>query len=151
MDGASRVPTIATPRKVYYQQRRLDAMKLRLGGATYREIAEKLNIRLQSAHEFVRRTLEENNKKLREDVEQLRAIELARLDSMTVALWPGRSSPRVADTLIRIGERRARLLGLDAPSEIPITMPVQITSFRLRFADGREGAPEPTTSELQSS
>ena len=39
----------------------------------------------------------------------------ARLDAMWHGLWPRRDDPTVVDRLLRIGERRARLFGLDSP------------------------------------
>jgi len=47
-----------------------------------------------------------------------RRIELERLDKMTLSLFTRRNDPRTADTLLRIMERRAKLLGLDSPTLI---------------------------------
>jgi len=44
-------------------------------------------------------------------------LELYRLDRLRFALDPKRADPRVADTLLRISERVAKLYGLDAPQK----------------------------------
>ena len=49
-------------------------------------------------------------------------MELYRLDRLRLALDPKKSDPRVADTLIRISERVAKLHGLDAPQKIEARM-----------------------------
>ena len=43
------------------------------------------------------------------------------MDRIRLALDPRKSDPRVADTLIRISERVAKLHGLDAPQRIETT------------------------------
>jgi hypothetical protein len=60
---------------------------------------------------------------IREDARTIRQIEIERLDSMQMGFWPQRKNPRVVDTLLRIAERRARLLGLDAPVKTALTDP----------------------------
>src|SRR5262249_7331072 len=50
---------------------------------------------------------------------QVRALELSRLDELHRALWPLglRGDLQAIDRLLKIAERRARLLGLDAPTK----------------------------------
>ncbi len=95
-------------------------MRLRIGGATYREIGEALGASRHGAHELVKKELQRLRRDALEAADDLRAIEVARLESLHLALWPQRTSPRVADTIIRLAERRARLLGLDANPELII-------------------------------
>jgi hypothetical protein len=59
----------------------------------------------------------------REGATQIKQMELERLNSMHMSLWPQRKNPRVVDSLLRIQERRARLLGLDAPTKTALTDP----------------------------
>ncbi|HEY2121145.1 MAG TPA: hypothetical protein VGH37_18310 [Candidatus Acidoferrum sp.] len=49
------------------------------------------------------------------DTERVRQVELMRLDRYRLELDPHKNNPRVVDTLLRISERYAKLLGLDAP------------------------------------
>jgi hypothetical protein len=52
----------------------------------------------------------------RKGAAQVKQMELERLNLMHMGLWPQRKNPRVVDSLLGIQERRARLLGLDAPT-----------------------------------
>jgi hypothetical protein len=73
-------------------------LSLRVAGATLQQIADTptsaddptpLYTSKQRAHEAVQTALREIQKENRGQAENLRALELARLDSMQVALWPG--------------------------------------------------------------
>lgn len=49
------------------------------------------------------------------DREKARDLEVRRLEAVTQALWSKRGDPRVAEAIGRLSDRRAKLLGLDAP------------------------------------
>src|SRR4051812_29576145 len=89
------------------------ALDLKIAGANIREIARTLKIGVGTAHKYVADGLLE----IREDndgkVDELRRLEVLRLDAVLVKLWAKRDQARVADTIIRLGERRSRLMGLD--------------------------------------
>jgi hypothetical protein len=94
------------------------ALELRIAGASYRVIANHLGISKSAAHEYVGaaiRELELGNSDLAKELLQ---IELERLDQMLIALWPKRAEPRVVDSILRLMERRARMLGTDAPVDM---------------------------------
>lgn len=117
------------------------AARLRATGMSYREIAAKLEYADESgAHRAVSRALAAVPV---EAVNELRAIECERLDELTRRLWDvlntrypllnpdvelvGPDGKPVADPapilavvdrLLRISERRAKLLGLDAPMRV---------------------------------
>jgi hypothetical protein len=124
-------------RSVDTVQRDALAARLRARNATYKEIAERLRYESESgAYKAVQRALAAVPV---EDVTELRAIECERLDEIARRLWSvfdtkyplinGRrefvdkqgayvEDPRhlltIVDRLLRISERRAKLLGLDA-------------------------------------
>jgi hypothetical protein len=105
--------------------RRVRALALRRGGASYREIAGHLGVSLNTAYEDVQAelcVLDEQRKAL---AEETRALELARLDDMTkTATTQFRNgSVKAGEVLIRVMERRARLLGLDSPLKVAPTTP----------------------------
>jgi hypothetical protein len=56
---------------------------------------------------------------------QVRAMELARLDELTLAVWPAARGGDLSAVacVLRIMERRARLLSLDAPMLVAPTSP----------------------------
>lgn len=91
------------------------ALQLRISGASYRQIARTLGMSVSNAHLLVTEGLNELRSQNEELTEELRRVELARLDAMLLALWERRKEARVADSILRIMERRSKLLGLDAP------------------------------------
>lgn len=94
--------------------RREQAMELRLAGKTYEQIGAAMGITRQAAHELVMKSLEDTLKTTAEDAEQVRAIEVQRLDAVLAELWPNRGDPQVAGAIFKAMERRSKLLGLDA-------------------------------------
>lgn len=106
---------LAHPEKVTTEVLRVQALELRMGGATFRQIAQALKIDVSTAHDYVTTALAEVKEHSFELAQDVRDMDLARLDAMLLALWPKRKEPRAADTLLRILERRAKLTGADAP------------------------------------
>lgn len=107
-----------SPAKARRLQLQARALELRRGGDGYEAIAEKLGIGKSSAHRMVEAAMAGARAQISASVDELRADELTRLDGMLAKLWPKvTDDPDVAviDRIIKIGERRAKLLGLDAP------------------------------------
>ncbi len=100
---------------------RRKALDLRIAGLPYDRIAQALGCSKAQAHRYVTAALEETRNRVAEQVEQVREMELQRIDAIVVSLWQKRGDPRVADTLLRAGERRSKLLGLDAPERSEVT------------------------------
>lgn len=123
--------------------KRLRAIQLRIGGATFEQIANTpidpengdnrpMYTSRQMAHKAVSDALRETARETAEAGAELAALELQRLDSMHVSLWPGaRPSRAVTCThcnatmwrepdlgavgrLLEISKRRSALLGIDA-------------------------------------
>ena len=110
------------PVQIAAVERQRQAVQLRLAGATYAQIAEKLGYRQAAgALKAVEAALA---KTLREPTDQLRELELARLDALWLSIWPQaqQGSLGAVDRCLRIQERRARLLGLDAPKELAVDL-----------------------------
>lgn len=102
-------------------ERQRQALELRKAGVPYAKIAEQLQYKdRSSAFRSVQAALK---KTLQEPADELRTLELERLDALMLALWPqARSGNQGAvDRVLRIMERRARLLGLDAPTRTDLT------------------------------
>ena len=101
--------------------RAVQALELRMAGATYRKIATQLGYpNPGNAYRAVARLLTEH---ARESAEQVRAMELARLDRLLLAVWGKAAAGDVAavDRALRVMERRARIMGIDAPQKIDIS------------------------------
>ena len=68
--------------------RRYQLMELRLAGATYRQIAERMQISKSVAHREVRRALEELADEHSGEVDKLRAIQMSRYDKLLIKFFP---------------------------------------------------------------
>lgn len=135
-------------RSIETAERDAQAARLRARGLGYKQIAEQLGYEDHTgAYKAVQRALKEI---VAEPAEELRALELERLDDMYrraqavlerrhVTVSQGRvvrlddepledDGPVLAalDRLLKIQERRARLLGLDAPTQVQAEV-VQVT------------------------
>lgn len=126
-------------RAVETVERRVLALNMRRAGATYATIGAALGIAENSALRLVQRAL---NAMQRESADGVRRMELERLDAMWAAAWPGieLGDPAAIRSGISIMERRAKLLGLDAPTQ---TQVAQISEVQVVFVDDPIAAPEP--------
>lgn len=124
-----------------------EALELKTQGLTYRQIGDRLGCSPSTAYEAVQRALASTRQ---EPADALRRLEAERLDRMTVILEEvlhrrmgivdvlantqredddgkaGEASDelllKTVDRYLRIQERRAKLLGLDAPARHEITL-----------------------------
>lgn len=118
-------------RRVLAREREREAVQLRIAGASYDEIARHLGIRRGSAHRIVQRVLARLSAQTGELAEEVRRLELERLDALWRALYERAVNgdlPAV-DRALHIMERRARLLGLDAPTKVAPTDPTGEYSY----------------------
>ncbi len=106
-----------SPQKVKAAERRRQAVALRLSGATYQQIGDKLGVTSSAAHLQVKQELETRAKQSEGKIVELRQIELARVDRVLLAIWDKvlKSDYKAIDKFVKLSERRAKLLGLDAP------------------------------------
>lgn len=120
------------PARAQREERRRVAFELRKAGATFEEIGKALGVTRQTAHELVTKLLDEMAAKTAEDVESVRAMELHRLDALFKGLWPSASkgAPQAVEKALKVMERRARLLGLDAPTKVAPTSPDGSTPYQ---------------------
>jgi hypothetical protein len=97
-------------------ERRARALELRKAGGSYRAI-EQLGVDVHTVHGDVGGELAALRETTSGRAEELRDLALQRLDQMTAGLSaPIRAgSPPAVTAAVRVSERRARLLGLDAP------------------------------------
>ena len=118
--GARR-PT--TPGMVLAKDREREALHRRKCGWTYDRIGEALGITQQAAMACVRRALEKVAAECSEKAEEVRQLELDRLDAMLMGLWSKaeEGDPAAVDRVLRIQERRAKYLGLDVAQKLDVT------------------------------
>ena len=106
--------TGARPKRAEVMERRTRVVELANAGLDYDEIAAELGCANRSgAWKAHQRALETHQK---ETVEGHRALELERLDALQLAVWPKAMTGDVRSvvTVLRIIDRRIRLLGLDS-------------------------------------
>lgn len=101
------------------------ALELRLMGKTYAEIGRTLEISAPTAHKHVKSMMDAAIKTAEQDAERLRMQELMRLDRMNEAIWTAviKGNTTAVDKAIKIHEKRAALLGLNAPTKVAPTDP----------------------------
>jgi len=117
---AGRGVSMASVQTITAAERQRQALELRKGGVDYQTIANRLGYKWPSgAHKAVMSALKAV---IREPAEDVLALELARLDALFFTLWPkARAGDTAAiDRVLRIMERRAKYLGLDAPIKIDL-------------------------------
>ena len=88
-----------------------------MAGAQYADIGVSMGISRQAAWMLVKKSLEATRKETGESADLLRELELQRLDKLYLAMnkQAEQGNQGAVDRCIRIMERRARLVGLDAP------------------------------------
>ena len=100
------------------EEKELRVLELRRAGFTFQRIAEEVGYKQASgAQRALERIMARN---IPQAPNEFRWQELDRLDRMQVALWPRamKGDDRAINTIIRLMERRAGYLGLDAPKLI---------------------------------
>lgn len=97
-------------------ERRHQALELRKFGLSYSAIGERLGVTANTACRYVKKEIEAINKLNNESAEELRRMELERLDLAMSAIAPQvrKGNLGAVDRWLRISERRSKLLGLDA-------------------------------------
>ena len=93
-------------------------LDLRRAGMTWQKIAEQVGYADHTgAYAAYKRAMKRT---LQEPADELRQGEVDRLDRLQLAIWPKalRGDVSAISTVLRIMERRARMLGLDMPIKI---------------------------------
>jgi hypothetical protein len=106
--------------QINIEDRRRKAFELRKGGASYRAIAQQLDCDVRTAFNDVDKELKGVIALNTHNTEELRQIELERLDRMLLSITAQVNAGHLGaiDRALRIGLRRAQLQGLDAPVKV---------------------------------
>jgi hypothetical protein len=99
------------------------ALELRRAGATFDEIGKAMDCTRQRAHALVKKGMARILENADQTALEVRSLELSRIDGVLRAHWLTRNNPRSAEIILRCGERRSKLLGLDAPEKIAQVTP----------------------------
>lgn len=129
-------------------RRQQQAVELRRAGRSYREIAHQVGIGVASAHRLVAAAISKARVTVQDEVIEMRALELSRLDGLLSSVWPAARQGNLGaiDRVLKIMERRAKLLGLDAPVKMSRGNPVAEEDVRdaVRYI-----VPVPTTMSFE--
>src|SRR5690554_5869536 len=100
--------------------RAVEALDLRRQGYSFREIGAKLGCCHATAYRHVTEALADTVRERDQLAADLIQIEVERLDAALNAVWDGamKGDVRKVDRVLKISERRSRLLGLDAPTKL---------------------------------
>jgi len=112
-----------SPKRALTAERKEKALLFRIGGKTFAEIGAALGISPQAAYKLVANALDDISQKTAENAEQLRRLEIERLDFMRNAIWGAviKGDVVAVDRGIKISKRISELMGLDAPVKTDIT------------------------------
>lgn len=108
------------PLRLAAHARHMRAIELRIGGASFEQIARSLGYANKgAAYKAVHAGMTEQR---REKSNLLRKIENARLDRLWLAMFPlaQRGDMRAASVCVRISKRRCELLGIDRPKNVNV-------------------------------
>lgn len=130
------------------ETRRVKVYELRLRGRTIREIAADVGVSRSIAHADVVAVLDRIKAEANDTAEQVRQLEIERLDKMLDSFWQRvlEGDEKAADVVLKVQARRSKLLGLDAPEqhsvEASVTQADPATAARLvREAFGEKATP----------
>lgn len=117
--------SMTSGKRIAAAERRSKAVALRIQGRTFAQIGTELRISAPRAYQLVRGALAMLTDNATEGAEHLRALEAMRLDELQVKVWEKAigGDYKAVDRVLRIMERRAKLLGLDAPAKFAPTTP----------------------------
>jgi len=132
-------------------------ISLRRLGMSYADVAKEVGLSRGGAYKAVQTALDEIRASYRETAAEVLELELDRLDEMTRALSSkvGYGDPQAVTAALRVMDRRAKLLGLDAPTKIAPTDPTgenpylsasddELRALAAKVAAGAAGATERT-------
>jgi len=157
-------------------ERRARVVNMRVSGATPDQIARQLGLSVSQVRHDIERTLKHRTAELGAAVEDLRSLEAEKLDAMERVAWKVLGKPHYAvsatgnvarhpdtkevliddgptlqaiSSLLRIQERRAKLLGLDQPTRSAVevttidsaTASAEIARVFSQLVQGRPGSP----------
>jgi hypothetical protein len=107
-------------RRIRTTEKTLKALELRKRGMNYTQIGEKLGCARSTACRYVLSELENLADKCREEAVHVRDLELQRLDALYLVAYAEVEDGNIPaiDRCLRIMERRAKLLGLDAAEKV---------------------------------
>lgn len=105
-------------------EKRTEALRLRKSGMTYPDIALRLGVAKETARSYVLGALEAF---VEEPGEEVRKMEIMRLDSLLQAIWPMcmAGDLEAIDRALKIEQFRAKITGMMMPIKIDIELRIR--------------------------
>ena len=121
---APRIKGLSKEAELALEKRRAIVASNLLAGLNYRDMAVALNVSLGTIAHDVGIILARWREEQVRTIGDITEIELRRLDTMLNAVWGDAKAGKLGhiDRVIRIDERRARILGTDAPTEANVNL-----------------------------
>lgn len=130
-----------------------DAVSLRVQGFTYVQIGTMLGVSNATAYRMVSDELAKKKLETAEKIDEVRSIELERLDDYTTKLQGrlDKGDPKAVEAALKIQARRSKLLGLDSAIEVAVKAEslddnTLIARLREALGTGTPGSGNPTPS-----
>lgn len=117
-----------------------EALALRIAGATYRQIGERLKVTHTTAFRAVQQELADLDAVKAKQAERLRDLEVERCERLILGLWSNasRGDDKSVHACLRVMERKARLLGIDAPTHDKLDVNLaDLPPLTIRIEDAR--------------
>jgi len=107
----------AKARKLENQEK---ALQFRIAGLSYSKIAGQIGCSKSQAHNYVVDALKESTSRIASNADDLRTLELERLDRLIAALWTKSigASPSHVQQLLKVMEDRRKLAGIAPAPEV---------------------------------
>lgn len=99
-----------------------NAVALRMAGFTYAAIAKELHEDDETVRRWVNKEMSRLHALEVSALDTVRRLQLERIDAMLFGIWRSATSgdPKSIDAVLRLLERQAKLLGLDAPERVDV-------------------------------
>lgn len=117
-----------------------EALALRIAGATYRQIGERLKVHHTTAYKAVQQELADLDAVKAQQAERLRDLEVERCERLILGLWSNatRGDDKSVHACLRVMERKARLLGIDAPTHDKLDVSLtELPDLTIKIEDAR--------------
>lgn len=129
--------TKAQAKKAEIAVRREQAIQLRIGGATERQIADRLGVSLSTAHHDLMGFLEELAQRNESKANQVRQLQMLRYERLLITLWPRLAeSLSVADLAKLISSITSVLARIDTINGIIPKNPMLVEEMNVTVNEG---------------
>lgn len=109
-----------------------NVLKLRKMGLDAQQISGELDMPLDRVKNIISNALKALAKEMKGQAEQIRSLELTRLDELQTAIWADCMDGKLTaiDRVLKIMERRSKLVGLDAPDRLDIKADMKLEHMK---------------------